>query len=258
MLRLCSKKLVDVAQLRALSSLALPTINKLEISPSTLPARQFSSVSPASPAAAAAAANAVSTDEYPYSDPDKVKNADWKEIEDWSFEWFDGRDKLHIEITPTSKSTDWRGIGFYSKEAYWMGSLRWNERLRNEQPAVWLHWNGKDPVELSNTLPATDNGVYKFCISFTKREFVIHCNGELLGTRKNMLYQYRNVGRIWFADLEEVKASYMIEGDRTDDSGYTIYHDVPMFQDVKQMWKKFREVQTEHSNEQHPDNGWRS
>ena len=39
-----------------------------------------------------------------------------------------------------------------------MGSLRWNERLRNEQPAVWLHWNGKDPVELSNTLPATDNG----------------------------------------------------------------------------------------------------
>ena len=37
-----------------------------------------------------------------------------------------------------------------------MGALRWNERMRGEKPAVWLHWVGKDPVEICNHLPHPD------------------------------------------------------------------------------------------------------
>ena len=40
---------------------------------------------------------------------------------------------------------------------------------------------------------------------------MLHCNGELMGVRKNMIYQFKNVGRIWFADLERVNGSYVIE-----------------------------------------------
>ena len=39
-----------------------------------------------------------------------------------------------------------------------MGALRWNERLRGGKPAVWLHWVGKDPIEVADKLPAPDHG----------------------------------------------------------------------------------------------------
>ena len=46
---------------------------------------------------------------------------------------------------------------------------------------------------------------------FDTREFVLECNGEPIGGRKNMLYQYKNVGRVWFTDLETYKGEYVIE-----------------------------------------------
>ena len=38
-----------------------------------------------------------------------------------------------------------------------MGTIRWNERLRSKDPAVWIHWVGKDPVEMSTSLPSPDS-----------------------------------------------------------------------------------------------------
>ena len=55
-------------------------------------------------------------------------------------------------------------------EAYWLGALRWNERMRGEEPAVWLHWVGKDPVEICNKLPHPDeNGICFFKLSTLQR-----------------------------------------------------------------------------------------
>ena len=39
----------------------------------------------------------------------------WISIEDWSYAWYDGRDKLHVKMKATGDSTEWRGVGFYSK-----------------------------------------------------------------------------------------------------------------------------------------------
>lgn len=81
----------------------------------------------------------------------------------------------------------------------------------------------------------------------------MHCNGQLLGVRKNMLYQYSNVGRVWWADLESLNAHFKIEGPHTDDSGYSTYPDVPWFQKTKDMWKTMRKIQKESSENQYPD-----
>jgi len=251
MLRLCTRRALSSVRFRVASAVpAHTTTGALQKVCSTSP-RHLGSVS-------AAGHTAVNDPEYPCSDADTLPDG-WSEVEDWNLAWFDGRDKIHVRVTATSDSTDWRGIGFYSREAYWLGAIRWNELLRGEKPAVWLHWVGKDPVEISNTLPHPDsNGCYTFTMGFTKREFVMHCNGELLGTRKNMLYQFNNIGRVWFADLEAVKGSFVIEGPHTDDSGYENYNDVPMFQRAADMWKMFRNTQKEHSQQQFPDQGWRS
>ena len=57
-------------------------------------------------------------------------------------------------------------------EAYWLGALRWNERMRGEEPAVWLHWVGKDPVEICNKLPHPDeNGICFFKTFNTLKKF---------------------------------------------------------------------------------------
>lgn len=189
----------------------------------------------------------------------QLDKQEWEVVEDWDYRWFDGRDKLHVRVKATEDDTDFRGVGFYSKEGYWMGTIRWNERLRSKDPAVWIHWVGKDPVEMSTFLPPPDSdGCYTFTITFQKREVVVHCNGEFLGERKNMIYQFKNVGRVWFADLECVKGQYAIEGPHTDDSGYTAYLDVPMFQRATDMWQLFRKAQKDHADVQYPDHGWRS
>jgi len=140
-----------------------------------------------------------------------------------------------------------------------MGIIRWNESLRGEEPAIWLHWSGKDPVELCAGTPwKTDaDGYCKFSISFTKRELVLHNNGELLGVRKNMIHQGKFVKRIWFSDLVD-PSEFLIEGSHTDDSGYHTYGDIPWFQQAKVLFSKVREVQKEHSQTQFPDHGWRS
>ena len=36
-------------------------------------------------------------------------------MEDWDYQWFDGRDKLHIRVKATEDNTQFRGVGFYSK-----------------------------------------------------------------------------------------------------------------------------------------------
>jgi len=96
MLRLCSKKLLDGAQLRTLSSVAIQSANinqRLPCLPNTIStAKKFSS--------AASEESAVSNEKYPYSDPDKISNpiSFWTQVENWSWEWFDGRDNLHIKF----------------------------------------------------------------------------------------------------------------------------------------------------------------
>lgn len=242
MLRLCSRKVLDLAKLAAVGSSALQNSANINGSVavrclSTVP----STTSPESP---------VSTT---ITDP-------WISIEDWSYAWYDGRDKLHVKMKATGDSTEWRGVGFYSKEGYWMGVVRWNENLRAEgKGTVWLHWAGKDPVEVASSIPEPDSdGNLIFTMWFDTREFVLECNGEPIGGRKNMLYQYKNVGRVWFTDLETYKGEYVIEGPHTDDSGFSTYNDVPLFQKTKFAWTSFRRLQKEATNLQYPDHGWRS
>jgi len=246
MLRLCSRRVGSLVKLCATVPLQSAKVPGVRVYDST---RHLSSVS--SPGAA-------NPPEYPCSDPDLLPD-NWSEVEDWSMIWYDGRDTVHVRVNATEEDTDWRGVGFYSREAYWLGALRWNERMRGEEPAVWLHWVGKDPVEICNKLPHPDeNGCYTFSISFHKRELVLHCNGEFMGVRKNMIYQFKNVGRLWFADLERVNGSYVIEGPHTDDSGYTTYQDVPIFQKVSDMYRVFKQCQKDHAEGNLPDHGWRN
>lgn len=109
------------------------------------------------------------TSHYPCTNPETLPEEPWTWIEDWDCAWYDGRDKLHVKVAATKDSTAWRGLGFYSKEGYWMGAVRWNERLRGEDPAVWLHWVGKDAMEICNTLPPPDSeGLYCSCYQITK------------------------------------------------------------------------------------------
>jgi len=247
MLRLCSRRAVNLTRLCASIPLQSAQAGGLQVHNTT--PRHLSTVS---------TAESANTPDYPCSDPDRLPD-EWEEIEDWSMVWYDGRDTVHVRVDATEEDTDWRGVGFYSREAYWLGALRWNERMRGENPAVWLHWVGKDPVEICSRLPHPDeDGCYTFSIAFHKREFVIHCNGELLGVRKNMIYQFKNIGRLWFADLERVNGSYVIEGPHTDDSGYKTYEHVPMFQKVSDMYRLYRKCQKEHAEGNIPDHGWRS
>jgi len=247
MLRLCSRRLLNnVPRLRVLSSVSLNCKEDTQVlKHDTIRAFSTQTSLPA---------------EYPCSDPDSLlAKYEWAEAVDWDMDWYDGRDTLHIRVNKTDTSTSFRGISFYSREGYWMGALRWNERLRGGKPAVWLHWVGKDPIEMANSLPSADHsGGYTFSVKFTKNEFVMHCNGELLGIRKNMLFQYKNVARVWFADLEEVNGRYMIEGEHTNDSGFAIYKDVPMFKKMSDVWKAYRLVKSDHDEKTFPDHGWRA
>ena len=54
-------------------------------------------------------------------------------------------------------------------------------------------------------------GCRTFTADFTGSVLDVYCNGSLIGTRQHMSLQDRNVGRVWFADLEQVKGSYLIE-----------------------------------------------
>ena len=48
-------------------------------------------------------------------------------------------------------------------------------------------------------------------MTFTKRQFVLYCNNELVGTRDNMLYQHKSVNKFWLPDFEHLKGSWAIE-----------------------------------------------
>ena len=51
----------------------------------------------------------------------QLDKQEWEVVEDWDYRWFDGRDKLHVRVKATEDDTDFRGVGFYSKGALYIG-----------------------------------------------------------------------------------------------------------------------------------------
>jgi len=181
---------------------------------------------------------------------------EWVPIVDWMNDWYEGQDTLHVvQDAEKDKTGAFRGVSFYNKSHEWQGCVRWNESLRGGPASVWVHWMGRDPVEIATSIPAPDaNGRLNWSMTFTKRQFVLYCNDELVGTRDNMLYQYKAVNKAWFADFAHLNGAFAIEGPHTVFTENKQYQDVGIFRKFDRQWNAFmdkkRGMDAQHARHQ--------
>lgn len=177
------------------------------------------------------------------SNPETLPKDRWEPCFNFMSEWYEGLDTLHIiQDAEIEKTGAFRGVSFFNSAHEWQGCVRWCESLRGGEPSVWVHWIGRDPVEIATSIPAPDSqGRLAWSMTFTKRQFVLYCNNELVGTRDNMLYQHKSVNKFWLPDFEHLKGSWAIEGPHTVFTENKQYQDVGIFRKFDKQWNAFME-----------------